>query len=195
MCEDRKKRTSLWNDIVKTACKSKKKAYKKWLQTKNPSDRELYIVERDRTKQIVAESKRKSWEDFGNKLETLGQAAGKPFWNVIKNFRNGRKREMSSILDNSGKLIVDAKEALGRWQEYFENLLNVSGDSSGNVANFEIVQEENEDGNRITVEEVERVINKLQCHKAAGVDEIRPEMVKYSGKAGLKWLHRIIKLA
>lgn len=35
-CKDRKKRTPWWNNAVKSACK--KKAYLKWLQTRNAED-------------------------------------------------------------------------------------------------------------------------------------------------------------
>ncbi|XP_067001635.2 LINE-1 retrotransposable element ORF2 protein isoform X1 [Anabrus simplex] len=195
VCKDGKRRTSWWNDEVRAACKRKKKAYKKWLQTRAEADRELYVDERNRAKQIIVESKKKSWEDFGNNLERLGQAAGKPFCTVIKNLRKGGKKEMNSVLSNSGELIIDPRESLERWREYFEHLLNVKGFHPGGVVNSEAQGEEENDVGEIMLEEVESMVNKLHCHKAAGIDEIRPEMVKYSGKAGMKWLHRVVKLA
>ena len=90
---------------------------------------------------------------------------------------------------------MDPRESLDRWKEYFENLLNVKGNISADLASNRALGEEDNDVGEITLEEVERVVNKLHCHKAAGIDEIRPEMVKYSGKAGMKLVHRVISLA
>ena len=195
VCKSRKKQTAWWNDTVKAACKRKKKAYQKWLSTGTQADRESYVVERNKAKQIIAASKQKSWEDFGNRLETLGQAAGKPFWSVISSLRKGGKKEMTSVLDRSGKLLVNPVDALGRWREYFEELLNVGENTFSNVSNFDVQWDSNDDGNGITLEEVKRMVNRLQCNKAAGVDEIKSELIKYSGLSGLKWLHRIINMA
>ena len=195
VCKSRKKQTAWWNDTVKAACKSKKKAYQKWLSTGTQADRDSYVVERNKAKQIIAASKQKSWEDFGNRLETLGQAAGKPFWSVISSLRKGGKKEMTSVLDRSGKLLVNPEDALGRWREYFEELLNVGENTFSNVSNFDVQWDSNYDGNGITLEEVKRMVNRLQYNKAAGVDEIKSELIKDSGLSGLKWLHRIINMA
>lgn len=83
--------------------------------------RTVFSGKEERRGKVIVESERKSWEEFGVKLEKLGQTAGKPFWSAIKNLRNGGKREMSSVLNKDGKLTVDAEKALGKWQEYFED--------------------------------------------------------------------------
>jgi hypothetical protein len=38
-------------------------------------------------------------------------------------------------------------------------------------------------------------IQSLKVGKSAGVDEIRPEMLKAMGKEGVLWLSRVIKVA
>ena len=80
---------------------------------------------------------------------------------------------MTSVLDRSGKLLVNPVDALGRWREYFEELLNVGENTFSNVSNFDVQWDSNDEGNRITLEDVKRMVSRLQCNKAAGVDEIK----------------------
>src|SRR5215813_10576892 len=47
----------------------------------------------------------------------------------------------------------------------------------------------------ISVIEVHKAIKSLKCGKAAGVDEIRPEMLKAGGTITVQWLHHIMQKA
>ena len=44
-------------------------------------------------------------------------------------------------------------------------------------------------------DEVRRAINRLKSGKAAGVDEIRPELLKALGGDGIDWLTRVFQVA
>ena len=48
-----RKRTAWWNGGVKSKLKQKKLAWKKYLSTKSPEDKELYILKRNEAKEEV----------------------------------------------------------------------------------------------------------------------------------------------
>ncbi|KAL0274579.1 UNVERIFIED_CONTAM: hypothetical protein PYX00_002680 [Menopon gallinae] len=74
-------------------------------------------------------------------------------------------------------------------REYFSELLNpVRGTKCGRTS-APLGAE-----NSPTEAEVTAAINSLKSGKAAGVDEIRPEMLKALGKEGVSWLTRVIKV-
>ena len=61
------KNTKWWNEQVKTIVKEKKRAWKRLLQTGTRQMLEEYKNKRNEAKRIVAEAKKKSWEEFGKK--------------------------------------------------------------------------------------------------------------------------------
>jgi hypothetical protein len=78
---------------------------------------------------------------------------------------------------------------LDRWREYFRDLLNPVNHGH-RVPEFGPVTEGSP-----TFAEVEAAVRSLKPGKAAGVDEIRPEMLKVLVADGLCWLTRVIQVA
>ena len=81
-------------------------------------------------------------------------------------------------------------DIVGRWKEYFEDLLNPIDTPS---------IEEAEAGDSevdpfITQAEVTEVVRKLLSGKAPGVDEICPEYLKSLDVVGLSWLTRLCSI-
>lgn len=82
-------------------------------------------------------------------------------------------------------------DIVGRWKEYFEDLLNPTNTSSSEEAEAK----GSEVDLSITQAEVTEVVQKLLGGKAPGVDEIRPEYLKSLDVAGLSWLTRLCNIA
>src|SRR5215813_11694461 len=78
------------------------------------------------------------------------------------------------------------------WSNYFDNLLN---DGSRNTLDINIENKVEMELPGISVIEVHKAVKNLKCGKAAGVDEIRPEMLKAGGTITVQWLHRIMQKA
>ncbi len=82
-------------------------------------------------------------------------------------------------------------DVVGRWKEYFEDLLNPAVTSS--------IEEAEAGGSEvassITRTEVTEVVKKLLVGKAPGVDEIRPEYLKSLDVVGLSWLTCLCSIA
>ena len=190
VCKDRKFRTPWWNQEVKEAIKEKKEYYKKFLANKSERSLMEYRDKCKRAKNCVKLAKEKSWEEFGENIEGKYQEGGKIFWRLVKNLRTGGKTTTKGIKNDEGVLQTEEEEILKVWSKYFEELLNEGANELSELDNnLERVSQTD----FISIYEVEKAIKNLKCGKASGVDEIRPEMLKYGGIVALQWLHRIIE--
>lgn len=196
VCKDYKRRTPWWNEEVRNAVKEKKRAYKKWQQTRREEDLQFYREKRKIVSKTVSEAKKRSWERFGEFIENAGQEGGKLFWGTIKSLRGrGMKQSMISVKNKDGDIIVDQGKVMDRWRSYFDDLLNVGEVQLDSETNRDIGMTCEDDGAKIRREEVRCVIRNLKNGKAAGSDDIRAEMIKNSGEIGISWLYDIIELA
>lgn len=117
----------------------------------------------------------------------------------MKKLRSGeRKQTCGSVLDESGNLLSEQPDILNRWKVYFEGLLEARSVVNENSINGEnSINSENSmnlGADEIRLSEVLQAVKRLKNGKAAGVDEIRAELIKESGMTGVVWLHRIINL-
>ncbi|WP_435362546.1 hypothetical protein, partial [Klebsiella pneumoniae] len=86
------------------------------------------------------------------------------------------------------------KEAVKeRWKEYFDDLMNVKNKDEAIVICMGITGRGGAmwDQEQISRGEVVKAINSLKMGKAAGVDGITAEMLKYGGESVIEWMHRI----
>ncbi|KAK3505987.1 hypothetical protein QTP70_003199 [Hemibagrus guttatus] len=100
-------------------------------------------------------------------------ASGK-FWQTVWRLRRGKRLSANTVYGGGGELLVSTGDIVGRWKEYFEDLLNPTDMPS--VAESEA--EDSEVDSFITQAEVTEVVQQLLGGKALGVDEIRPEYLK-----------------
>ncbi|KAK3569880.1 hypothetical protein QTP86_006752 [Hemibagrus guttatus] len=117
-------------------------------------------------------------------------ASGK-FWQTVRRLRRGKQLSANTVYGGDGELLVSTGDIVGRWKEYFEDLLNPTDTPS---------VEEPEAGDSevdsfITQAEVTEVVQQLLGGKAPGVDEIRPEYLKSLDVVGLSWLTRLCNIA
>ena len=96
-----------------------------------------------------------------------------------------------SIKDSAGSIFTDENEILSRWREYFEDLLNPVKASTRDTHKVTLLGEEEV----FTAAEVAMAIKGINSGKAAGEDEIRPEMLKALTGEGILWLTRVCQVA
>ncbi|KAK3562878.1 hypothetical protein QTP86_011111 [Hemibagrus guttatus] len=90
-----------------------------------------------------------------------------------------------------GELLASTGDIVGRWKEYFEDLLNPTDMPSVE----EPEAEDSEVDSFITKAEVTEVVQQLLGGQAPGVDEIRPEYLKSLDVVGLSWLTCLCNIA
>ena len=181
--------TPWWTEELQSLVQEKKRAYRAWLNMPNSASRGAYCDAKKAVKEAVTAAKANSWENFGVALESNFRDAPKVFWQTIRRLRAGKVASIKSVKDRKGEILTGEEEILQRWREYFEELLNPvdHGDQS--------LELQSRAENSPTQAEVEAAIKSLKPGKAAGVDEIRPEMLKTLGKGGLRWLTRVFEVA
>ncbi|CAF1534892.1 unnamed protein product [Adineta ricciae] len=180
------KRTAWWTEEIRKVVNQKKAAYKKWIQQPTSNNWQNYKQIRENVKKVVSEAKTKSWEDFGHQMESNYHTASKVFWQTIRRLRKGGLKQTRSIKNADGELLTSEEDILERWKQYFAELYNPTN-NHGNTIN----QATSGDPNGITLGEVSLAIKSLKSGKAAGIDEIRPEMLKALKDGGIRWLTRI----
>ena len=97
----------------------------------------------------------------------------------IKKIRNGYQPRNEVIRSKEGDLIVNKEGIQERWMEHFEELFNRPPPQNP-VEDLEI-EFNGEDLEPLSREDVLAAIKNLKNHKAAGMDNISAELIKYGG--------------
>ena len=159
------------------------------LRNRSSSDLQYRYTEAQKAATSAAKkSKEKSWEEFGRRLDSNYFSANKVFWQTIRRLRGKRSSITYSIKHSAGKILTDEKEIPSRWREYFEDLLNPVKASTRDTHKVTHLGKEKV----FTAAEVATTIKGIKTGKAAGKDEIRPEMLKALTGEGILWLTRVL---
>ncbi|KAK3555302.1 hypothetical protein QTP86_014896, partial [Hemibagrus guttatus] len=166
--------------------KLKKESYRAWLARGTPEAAEAYRQAKRTTAAVVSEAKTRVWEEFGEAMEKDYRTASGKFWQTVRRLRRGKQLSANTVYGGGGEFLVSTGDIVGRWKEYFEDLLNPTDTPSVE----EPEAEDSEVNSFITQAEVTEVVQQLLGGKAPGVDEIRPEYLKCLDVVGLSWLTR-----
>ena len=188
---DSEKRTPWWNQESKEAIRAKKDAFKAWLQDRSLSDLQSRYTEARKAATSAVKKSKKSWEEFGRRLDSNYFSANKVIWQTIRRLRGKRSSITYSIKDSAGNILTDENEFLSRWREYFEDLLNSVKASTRDTNKVTHLGEEEV----FTAAEVATAIKGIKSGKAAGEDKIRPEMLKALTGEGILRLTRVCQVA
>ncbi|KAK3552040.1 hypothetical protein QTP70_031577 [Hemibagrus guttatus] len=124
-------------------------------------------------------------------MEKNYQTASGKSWQTVRRLRRGKQLSANTVYSGGGELLASTGDIVGRWKEYFEDLLNPTDTPSVE----ETEAEDSEVDPFITQAEVTEVVQQLLGGKAPGVDEIRPEYLKSLDVVGLSWLKRLCNIA
>ncbi|KAK3505944.1 hypothetical protein QTP70_018870, partial [Hemibagrus guttatus] len=117
-------RTQWWTLEVRDAVKLKKESYRAWLARGTPEAAEAYRQAKRTTAVVVSEAKTRVWEEFGEAMEKDYRAASGKFWQTVRRLRRGKQLSANTVYGGGGELLVSTGDIVGRWKEYFEDLLN-----------------------------------------------------------------------
>ena len=109
----KEKRTSWWSKEVEQAVKSKKEAYKRWLQVKSADAKEEYLKAKRVASHIVRNAKNEEWKKFGETLQEDFQHNQRRFWAKIRARRKG-DNEVGRVCDDSGQVLCEEEEVRKR---------------------------------------------------------------------------------
>ena len=192
----KEKRTAWWSKEVEVAVKSKKEAYKRWLQVKTENAKEVYLKAKRAASHTVRKAKNEEWKKIGETLQGDFQHNQRRFWAKIRDRTKGSS-EVGRVCDESGQVLCEEEEVRNRWKEYFASLLQGEGvqQNECKIASREEERVEGTRHERISMEEVCSSILRLKNRKAPGVCGVTGEMLKAGGGVVVEWLHKIMDLA
>lgn len=190
-----RKQTAWWNTEIKREVQTKKTKWRKYLANKDTAHYEDYKRQREKVKELVLAAKRKSWEEFGHKIEADYHSNQKLFYKVLKNLRSGNKNQtIKQIKSENGTILTTKEDTIKRWKEYFQSLLEGQGEQD-RLIQVEENELERQPGNVIETGAIDTSIRRLKRGKAAGHDGITAEMLKSMGERGQELLAKICNLA
>ena len=124
-------------------------------------------------------------------MEEDYRSAPKRFWQTVRRLRGGRRQLVHTVYSGDGGLLTSTEEIVGRWKEYFEELLNPTNTYSLEEAEL---GKDLGMGHLISGAEVAEAVKQLRGGRAPGVDEIRPGYLKALDVVGLSWLTRLCNI-
>uniref|UniRef100_A0A3B3QX38 Reverse transcriptase domain-containing protein n=1 Tax=Paramormyrops kingsleyae TaxID=1676925 RepID=A0A3B3QX38_9TELE len=133
-CHGGNPRTRWWTPAVRDAVKLKKESYWAFLACGTPEAADEYRQAKRNAASAVAEAKTRVWEEFGEVMENDFRMASRRFWSTIRRLRAGKRFSINTVYGGDGALLTSARDVVGRWKEYFEDLLNPTDTPSNEEA-------------------------------------------------------------
>ncbi|XP_072039436.1 uncharacterized protein [Amphiura filiformis] len=177
--------------------KRRKRLFKKWSKSNLEADYNEYREARRNCKKTIKEAKDQSWKTYGEDLAEKSNSSSREFFKAVKAYKQRDEPfdPTAIINDKDGNPLTDSCEITNRWGEYFEDLLNPSGDGDRQQQQPFHPRFQEEVDPPILQEEVRNAIKTSPKNKAAGIDDITTEAIRACGDTGVKWLTRVFNRA
>ena len=190
------KRTEWWTDEVQREVKLKKFKWKKYLRESTQDSYKEYKEQRRKVKDIIFTAKKRSWEEFGTRMENDFHRNQKLFYKILKNARKGNQQaEAKQVKDADGNILNEGNQIMSRWKQYFEELLHTEELEEIPSENEFQTQAEDSNTDEIHVDEVIAAVKSLKKGKTPGHDRITGDMLKNMGTKGIEMLTTILNQA
>ena len=161
------KETWWWNEEVQEYIQRKWLRKKKWDTERTEENRQEYRVIQLKIKIEVAKAKQRAYDDLYARLDV---------------------QQVRVIKDREGNVLTDARRVMGRWKEYFEELMNVENEREARVEEVTIVDHKVA---QISKSEVGKALKRMKSGKAVGRDDIPVEVWKCLGETAVDFLTRL----
>ena len=188
----KKKRTAWWVPEVQDAVKAKQKAFRKWMKERTMEAKEEYNRLRNEASTACRRAKRNMWIKIGNDLEEDHEGQKKLMFSMAKRYRKAGGETTRNIKDKNGNSLFDQHTINKRWNEYFEELLNIAENETTQIEEHPVTVEQLEP---ISMEEILKALKKTKNNKSPGSDLIPIEVIKAAGQPMLEFLHKILNIA
>ncbi|KAK2902094.1 hypothetical protein Q8A73_011840 [Channa argus] len=179
------KETWWWNEEVQECIQRKRLAKKKWDPERTEESRQEYREIQRKVKVEVAKAKQRAYEDLYARLDTK-EGEVDLYRLARQRDRDGKDvQQVRVIKDKDGNVLTGARSVMGRWKEYFEELMNEENERERRVEEVTGVEQEVA---KISKSEVRRALKRMKSGKAVGPDDIPVEVWKCLGEVAVEFL-------
>lgn len=177
---------------IKMLLNEKRKARKKWHQTRSPQDKKIL---NNLTQQLKREIQQLKNESFNTYLKNLtnDQSTDYSLWKATKNLKRPMM-QIPPIRKTNGKWAKSEEEKAIRFAEHLEQIFQPNESCYEETLIIDTVQD-NEDIKQTTTRELMREIKNIKLKKAPGFDLITGEILKQLPKKAIVKLTNIINCA
>ena len=138
------------------------------------------------------------WEQKASDIENAGRVGDvRKIYNLLRETAQPKKAVSDRITDVNGMALCGEDAKLSAFVEHFSNLLNCAEPTN---THEELIDQPNHQHGAYncstdppSVEEVRAAISKLKSNKAAGEDNIQPELIKKGGDTVVMALYRLFQ--
>jgi hypothetical protein len=109
------------------------------------------------------------------------------FWKVMKSIRGKYGKQVRSVKNRNDVLVTKTAEVLAAWKDYFEEKFG-RVELEHQCKRCEVKDKDREEGTEmekgianIERAKLEKPVGQITLWKAAGADDISPELIKYGG--------------
>jgi len=166
-----------------------------WINDKSSTDKKSAYTRAKQHAQVKLREMKELW--WKTKAEELQSAADrhdmKAFYAGLKAVYGPRETGCAPVKSLDGCLITDRKEALARWVEHFQSVLNQKSQFDSQVLS-ELPQWATAThlDDIPTVQEIQHALKEMSSGKAPGIDGIPAEVLKYGGPSLITHLTDLI---
>jgi hypothetical protein len=125
-----------------------------------------------------------------NELETNNKNKNvRDLYRDINEFKKGYQPRISIIKDENRNLLADPQSVLNRWENFFNQVLNVHGVHDVRQMDVHTAEPLVPEPSLV---KVEIAIGKLKSYKSPDTDQILAELIKAGGETLYSGIHRLI---
>ncbi|XP_051800420.1 uncharacterized protein LOC127532561 [Acanthochromis polyacanthus] len=169
------KETWWWNEEVQEWIQRKRLAKKKWDTERTEGSRQEYREMQRKVKVEVAKAKQGAYHDLYARLDSK-EGETDLYRLARQRDRDGKDvQQVRVIKDKDGSVLTGANSVMGRWKEYFEELMNEENERERRVEEVTVVDQEVA---KISKDEVRRALKRMKSGKALGPDDKPVEVWK-----------------
>ena len=182
-----------WCEELTILKKRKMHWFNRWkMEGRSNDENNAVRVNMKSSKKEFSKRIRKLSQEYHNEMvANAAEINRRDFWKVMKNLKGKGKSTYNSIKDKNGNVKYELDDVLQVWRDHFDSLSNPKDDPSYSEENFRRVTREVHDwfsGDEIsaflehpfTIDEVIKVVGKLNSGKTPGHDGITSEHIKYA---------------
>ena len=136
------KETWWWNEEVQECIQGKRLAKKKWDTERTEESRQEFREIQRKVKVEVAKAKQRAYDDLYARLDSK-EGENDLYRLARQRDRDGKDvQQVRVIKDRDGNVLTGARSVIGRWKEYFEELMNEENERERRVEELTIVEQE-----------------------------------------------------